>query len=651
MNLQNRLGAATSYQRTVTDTTSLFGFEDATRSTSLDTQATWLLSLSRYMTLNARYQYNRTRNESVPHFANRVNVSGDAGISGNDQDPRNWGPPSLTFASDLAALTTSRYALTTTQRHVWAVEMSRFRGPHTLGFGGEVRRQLNDVFGQPDPRGGFGFTGAASGVDFADFLLGLPQTSTIAVGNPDKRFRGASYAAYLTDDWKVRPALTLTFGLRWEYETPIAEAQGRLANLDVAAGFSAVSPVLPDQVGLITGLSYTNALVDSDPRGFQPRVAIAWRPALASSMVVRAGYGLYRNANVYQSIATLLSAQPPLSTTFNVASDQSNPLTLADGFRAAGTTVGTFAVDPRFRVSSAHTWDASVQHDLPGALTVTATYLGIRGTNLMQQILPNTFPSGVVNPCPTCPIGFRYLTSNGRSSRHSGQLQLRRRLSAGFTGMVQYTVARAMDNAAAFGGASLDGAALVQNWLDPEAEYARSSFDQRHLLNASVEYMTGSGIAGGALLDGWRGRLLKDWTFTANFSAGSGLPLTPVYFAPVGGTGIIGSLRPDITGVPDDPPPGLYANPASFTVPAPGAWGAAPRNSITGPTTFALNAAVARTFRLGNRVSVDWRADATNVLNRVTYAGVNPLVTSPQFGLPTRANDMRKLRTSIRVRF
>ena len=60
---------------------------------------------------------------------------------------------------------------------------------------------------------------------------------------------------------------------------------------------------------------------------------------------------------------------------------------------------------------------------------------------------------------------------------------------------------------------------------------------------------------------------------------------------------------------------------------------------------------VARTFRIGNRLNLDWRIDATNVLNRVTYGSVNTLITSPQFGLPNRANDMRKFRSSIRVRF
>src|SRR5439155_14623963 len=182
------------------------------------------------------------------------------------------------------------------------------------------------------------------------------------------------------------------------------------------------------------------------------------------------------------------------------------------------------------------------QRDLASGITLVATYLGAKGTHLMQQFLPNTYPAGSQNPCPSCPVGFRYLTSGGHSIRHAGQLQVRRRLSSGLTTTVEYTLAKAMDNAAAFAGASLDSSALAQNWRDLDAEYARSNFDQRHLVTASVEYTTGMGVAGGTLLDGRKGRLLKDWTFTATLSTGNGLPLTPDYITPIGGTGIIGTL-------------------------------------------------------------------------------------------------------------
>ena len=329
---QNRINGAASYQRNAADTTSLFGFKDSRESTVFETQAGVSLRPSRYVTVNARYQYSRTAVESVPYFADRVNVSGDAGITGNDQDPRNWGPPSLTFASDLAGLTSGNYASTASQMHTWAADVSRFRGAHSVAVGAEIRMHVNDVLAQDNPRGGFGFTGAVSGFDFADFLLGLPQTSTIGFGNPDKDFRGNSYAAYVTDDWRIGPALTLNVGLRWEYEAPVTEARGRLANLDIAPGFTAVSPVLAGETGVLTGIEYSNALVRTDKRGFQPRLGVAWRPVPGSPLVVRGGYGLYRNTNVYQSIASLLAAQPPFSTTFDIASDPSNPLTLANGF-------------------------------------------------------------------------------------------------------------------------------------------------------------------------------------------------------------------------------------------------------------------------------------------------------------------------------
>jgi hypothetical protein len=83
----------------------------------------------------------------------------------------------------------------------------------------------------------------------------------------------------------------------------------------------------------------------------------------------------------------------------------------------------------------------------------------------------------------------------------------------------------------------------------------------------------------------------------------------------------------------------------------PGQWGDAGRNSVSGPSQFGFNAAVSRTFRWGNRLNLDWRIDATNVMNVVTYAGVNTLVGSPQFGLANRANQMRRLQSSLRVRF
>jgi hypothetical protein len=92
-------------------------------------------------------------------------------------------------------------------------------------------------------------------------------------------------------------------------------------------------------------------------------------------------------------------------------------------------------------------------------------------------------------------------------------------------------------------------------------------------------------------------------------------------------------------------------NPSGFSAPTPGQWGTAGRNALRGPAQFALNGGVGRLFLWGNRFTADWRIDATNLLNRVTYSAVSTIVGGPQFGLPIQANAMRKLQSSIRVRF
>jgi hypothetical protein len=167
-----------------------------------------------------------------------------------------------------------------------------------------------------------------------------------------------------------------------------------------------------------------------------------------------------------------------------------------------------------------------------------------------------------------------------------------------------------------------------------------------------MQYTTGMGLAGGTLLGGWRGGLFKDWTLGGQITIGSGSPLNPVYLRPVSGTGMSGSLRPDFTGAAIyDAPPGLFLNPAAVAPPAEGQWGNAGRNSIIGPGQFNLNASLVRTFRLGDRVNGDFRIDALNALNHVTFTSWNTILNSAQFGVPVSTNAMRTMQTTFRVRF
>jgi hypothetical protein len=649
----NQVFGTFNYQNTRNANLDLFGFDDKSNSQAFDTGVNWMHRFNQRTFTTFRYNFNRLSSRSTPYFANRVNVSGNAGISGNNQEPNNWGPPALSFSSGIASLADGQQSFNRNETNSLSMNTFWSHAPHNVTFGGDFRRQQFNYLSQQNARGNFTFNGASTGSDFGGFLLGIPDTSAIAFGNADKYFRASTYDAYFTDDWRVSPSLTLNAGGRWEYGSPITELYGRLVNLDITPGFAAEAPVIASQaVGALTARHYPLSLLQPDKHAFEPRIGIAWRPVSGSSLVVRAGYGVTYNTSVYQTIANQMAQQSPLSKSLSVQNTPANPLTLANGFNATpGITPNTFAVDPDFRIGYAQTWQASVQRDLPGALVMTATYLGIKGTRAMQAFLPNTFPAGAVNPCPSCQSGYTYLTSNGNSTREAGQFQLRRRLHNGITASAQYVYSKALDDAA-LGGRGQGSSVIAQNWLDLSAERGRSLFDQRHLLNLQAQYSTGVGVGGGTLLSGWRGTLFKEWTIATQITAGSGLPLTPVFLNAVAGTGVTGSLRPDYTGASlYAAPPGFFLNPAAVRAPAAGQWGNAGRNSIEGPNQFTLNGSLARTFRLRDRMSMDLVINSTNALNHVTYPSWNTIVTSAQFGLPTTANAMRNVQANVRVRF
>jgi hypothetical protein len=364
-------------------------------------------------------------------------------------------------------------------------------------------------------------------------------------------------------------------------------------------------------------------------------------------MVVRGGYGIYYDNPLYQSIATQMAQQAPLSTSLRVQNSVDNPLTLANGFRSSPNILNTtFGVDPRFRTGYAQNWQISAQRDLRFGLQMVATYVGIKGTRSVQQFLPNTFPVGAANPCAACPSGFSYMTSNGDSTRQAGTFQLRRRLRQGLAAEVQYTWAKALDDAA-LGGSGL---LIAQNWLDLRAERGRSNFDQSHAAVFLAQYTTGAGAGG--FLTGRKGAFLREWTVVTQVNSGTGLPLTPTSFSAVNGTGVTGSVRASYTGAdPYAAPGGLHLNPAAFAAPAPDQWGNAGRNSLTGPAQFSLNASAGRTFRWGDHLNADLRVDATNALNHPVFPSWNTVIGSAQFGLPNPANQMRTLQTTLRVRF
>jgi trimeric autotransporter adhesin len=673
-NANNQINGGFGYQRSTTTTPNGFGFVDSGGMTGINATAAYIYHFTNHAIDTLRYSFSRSSTQATPYFADKLNVSQQVGISGNNQQPQNWGPTALSFSSGISGLNDGQASLNRNQTSAVSNSLIWVHGTHNLTVGGDFRRQEFNPLSLPNARGGFGFNGGltsqyvngvatlGTGFDFADFLLGYPDTYSLTNGQSDRYFRTSWFDAYATDEWHVSPKLTINAGLRWDYAAPVTELYGRLVNLDVAGYYSAVTPICGAPIdgcasgtGPLSGQNYGSSLIHPDRHAIAPRVAFALRPWPKHSTVIRGGYGVYYNTSVYSGFANQMAQQSPLSNTFALSNSVTSPLNMSNAFlNSPNNVTNTFAIDLNFELGYAQVWQVSIQQDLVSGLVLTGTYIGTKGTRNQQLFLPNSVPPGYVGPAPG-PAGYLYEASNGNSTYEAGQIQLMRRFRSGLSGNLMYIYSHAIDDSAGLGGRGQGGTAIAQNWLDLDAERSNSSFDQRHRLTASMQFSTGQGLHGGALLSGWRGAAFKDWTFTTNMTVASGLPETPTVLnnrSVAGGTGVAGTLRSNLTGQDvADAPSGLAYNPAAFAAPAAGDWGNAGRNILSGPEQFSLNASAGRVFRVDSRRSFDMRFDAVNLLNHVVYGAWNSTVGSVQFGLPATVNNMRSFTANLRFRF
>ena len=344
---RNSLYGFFAFQRQATDNPNAFGFLDKNNQLGINTQANWQHRFNQRMFAHFQIQFSRLSTQAIPFFENRENVSEDAGILGNNQQPVNWGPPSLNFSSGIASLSDAIAATNHNQTTAYTYDSLWVRGRHQITWGGDYKRVDFNSISQSNPRGAFTFDGAYTappatgsgfpvlGSDFADFLLGVPDTSSIAFGNADKYFRQSLYDAFITDDWRIGPSLTLNAGVRWDYGSPITELYGRLVNLDIAPGYTAIAPVVAsDPVGPLTGMKYRTRCCIPTNTGLSRESALRGVPFPPRPWWFAPATASYYNTSVYQTIAQQMAQQSPLSTSLSVQNTPANPLTLANGFNA-----------------------------------------------------------------------------------------------------------------------------------------------------------------------------------------------------------------------------------------------------------------------------------------------------------------------------
>jgi hypothetical protein len=621
---------------------------------------------------------NRNHNQSTNLYANLTNVAGLVGITGVSQDPADWGLPTVSFVNF-----NGLNDRTPTNTDNWTYRASDTfrlnRRNHNFSFGADITRTINDVHSTVgNPRGQFIFNGqatglfdgngllAGTGLDFADFLLGLPQQTTLNYGANGHKFLSIQYNGFFLDDWRVRSNLTLNLGVRYEYASPYTEADNHLVNLDVAPGFLALAPVEAGHVGPFSG-TFPRTLVNPDRENFAPRLGLAWRGP--GRFVVRTGYGITYNAGAYSVMANQMVRQPPFAQTAKncvqygpllsggantcVQPGIGSGLTIENGFPALAPSVvqNTYGVDKNYRDGYAQQWNFDVQRDLPLNIQMNADYTGTKGTRLDVATAPNRTSLGTAR-IPNV-ISYVWETSQGNSIFHSGVLQVRRRFSRGMQVNGTYTYSKFIDDVSSFIGGS--GGGVVQDAFNLRAERAPDNSDQRHNLALTYTYEPPFGQGKPFLHgDGVFSRAIGDWTTQGTINYGSGLPFTPrIANSSCDYSATNATLRPDFLGGQtrlSHPTVTEWFNTSLFQAPA-GCLGNAGRNIIRGPGTKSVNMTMNKTFRFDKNRALDVQIQATNVFNMVVYSGPNTIVNSNLFGQITSAGQMRRVTIQARVRF
>jgi len=616
--------------------------------------------------------WNRSNSHTTNFFTNGTdNIANDLGIygptpSGTGNNPLNasalnYGLPNVQVGS-IAGLNQQQPNFSLSQTISFTETLSWIHGKHNLRFGGDYRRVHRDFLGGSNSTGTFTFSGkftedpakdASTGTALADFLLGLPQETTIDVAASKSYLRDNVMDIYAQDDWRARSNLTLSYGLRYEFYAPYTEKYGHLAFVDTnpTGNFTTVTEAQ-------AGGSFPDSLVSPYRLALAPRVGVALR--LPKQTVVRTGFGMNYTVGSYGSFASMMAREPMVNQPAFV-NEQTNEaatpgqLSFANGFPAPAT-VGNYALDPHYQLPYVEVWNLDVQKTLPWGVVLNAGYNGSKGNNLdiksaprASVSSPGTDPSGQI---------FTYEQAAAFSRFNAGTLRVNKRLSSGIALGANYQYSHSIDDASGVGGTST---VVAQNWQDLAAEEGNSSFDVRHKVSGTYLYELPFGKDKVWFTSGAASHILEGFSASGSFTFATGTPLTPSYPAAVSDVahGTAGTLRPNrVPGVSITAGGGSqkqWFNTAAFAQPAAdafgNAFGNASRNSIAGPGTIQNNMALSKTVQMGDTRSMEIRATINNVFNTVQYSGVDTNLTSPTAGQVTSAGAMRSFQFTARFRF
>lgn len=552
------------------------------------------------------------------------------------------------------------------QNYMAADTVSVNRGRHYLRLGGEIRRSLLDLqeLFRCDPYVLFRnqFTGDAA----ADFLLGRPsQIQQIA--DTSNRPRTWEPALFLQDDWNVHRRVTLNLGLRWEPYIPFIDLTDKFSQ--VRLGWQSKRfPTAPAGVAFAGDPGIPRATVRTRWAGLGPRFGFAYDLLGKGRTALRGGYGIFyskirqqahNQISNNQPFALQLTIDSPPQGLANPYSEIGNPFPFRAPRNAEEAQKYRWVLpmeirqwNPDFRNAVVQQWNLNVQQELAGTYLLTLAYVGSKGNHLYMQNEGNPGiygrPGNLNQRRPLYPLfaSITDMSSQGNSTYHALQATVNKRLTRGFTLLANYTFGKLLDDA------STDGDAPANPW-NIAAEKAHSDFDITHRFVASYIWQMPKLEGRPVLLR----RVLGDWELNGILTLESGQWLTVVSGQDRSGSGV-NQDRADVIGnwrLPGnrgkDEKMAQWFNTAAFVVNAPGTFGNAGRNIISGPGRLDYTFGLFKSIPIRESHRLQFRAEVFNFLNRVNLGNPNMNRSSGNFGKITSAGAPRVVQMALKYAF
>jgi hypothetical protein len=538
-----------------------------------------------------------------------------------------------------------------------------------------------------DAWGRFNFTGAFTGNDFADFVLGLPTTTSISTTRPRISARDWELGVFLQDEWKIEPNLTLSPGLRLQHYGAPYDDTGLFYNYDIPTGrvvvpndsaLRSVAPGFPIPVVTASQAGYPAHLENFRRVLWEPRLGIAWR--FAPRTVVRSGYGIYHvpfsesitYAAGYRGDSAARGTDSRGARSGLLSGLEYGPFMLGESFGPNQIVNGIplFTTDNPFPTSRGgvglptlysrpvnsraskwpydQQWNLTVERELPLALSGRVSYVGSRGVDWpyvrdLNNVPPSALPfTPARRPYPNLQDLF-LMDLGGSSFYHGLETELSRQFSGGLYFRGWYEWKKDLNNV--LGGRL--GDSVGGEIEDPynrarEKGYQQGFTPHVAAFEAVYQIPMGRGQRFGSQVAGWLNHFIGDWTIAPRFTF-SGHAKYDVLFSgqDVANTGRPASnLRADVIAGCDQythsPMPGFFWNRACFAIPPIGRFGNSARGFLDTPWIWNLDFNAFKIWHLiGREKGPYFKTEfyASNLLNHGNESSpVSNNITSPNFG-------------------